>query len=200
MAWSASTRPCVFLYCNRTLHYKAHVKRYAHIFAYHNIQFHPLAFDALGRAHKSTVGHIAHLFTKRDKRVDLTCWPTRKVLRIFSDGQYSSSSACALRPRGQKCHGFSLMNFQLMDRRATQPCACVFLHSAAAAKDAMIAPFVAASRFCHSVRYQDPYCCYGYLRVRAHLPSSSAPAAVELAPIGEDMRSALLKSWLRSLS
>ena len=49
--------------------YKAHVQRYAHIYAYHNIQFHPLAFDTLGRAHKSIVGDIAHLFTKRDKRV-----------------------------------------------------------------------------------------------------------------------------------
>ena len=66
--------------------YKAHVQRYANICAYNNIQFHPLAFDTLGRAHKSTVGDIAHLFTTRDKRVDLNCWPTRKVLRVLADG------------------------------------------------------------------------------------------------------------------
>ena len=55
--------------------YKPHVQRYAHICTHHLIQFHTLAFDTLGRAHKSTVGDIAHLFTKRDKRVDPTCWP-----------------------------------------------------------------------------------------------------------------------------
>ena len=36
--------------------YKAHVQRYAHICAHHTIQFHPLAFDTLGRAHRSTMG------------------------------------------------------------------------------------------------------------------------------------------------
>ena len=76
--------------------YKAHVQRYANICAYHNIQFHPLAYDTLGRAHRSTVDHIAHLFTKRDKRIDLTCWSTRKVLRILADSLHSSSSACVL--------------------------------------------------------------------------------------------------------
>ena len=77
--------------------YKAHVQRYAHICAHHNIQFHPLAFDTLGRAHKSTMGHIADLFTYRDKRADSSCWPTRKILRILADSLQSSSSACVLR-------------------------------------------------------------------------------------------------------
>ena len=35
--------------------HKAHVQRYAHICAHHEIQFHPLAFDTLGRAHKSSL-------------------------------------------------------------------------------------------------------------------------------------------------
>jgi hypothetical protein len=83
--------------------YKPHVQRYAHICTHHLIQFHTLAFDTLGRAHKSTVGDIAHLFTKRDKRVDPT-WPTGKVLLVLAHGLHSSSSACVLRACGVHTH------------------------------------------------------------------------------------------------
>ena len=48
--------------------YKAHRQRYAKICEHHRIQFHTLAFDTLGRAHRSTMGDILHLFTS------LRCW------------------------------------------------------------------------------------------------------------------------------
>ena len=84
--------------------YNAHVQRYAHICAHHTIQFHPLAFDPLGRAHRSTIGDILHLFTNRDKAADSSCWPTHKVLRVLADGLHSSSSACVLRACGVHTH------------------------------------------------------------------------------------------------
>ena len=84
--------------------YKAHVQRYAHICAHHLIQFHPLAFDTLGRAHRSTMGDILHLFTQRDKGADPSCWPTSKVLRVHADGLHSSSSACVLHACGVHAH------------------------------------------------------------------------------------------------
>ena len=84
--------------------YKAHVQRYAHICAHHTIQFHTLAFDTLGCAHKSSMGDILHLFTQRDKQADSSCWPTHKVLRVLADGLHSSSSACVLRACGVHTH------------------------------------------------------------------------------------------------
>ena len=84
--------------------YKAHRRSYAKICEHHRIQFHTLAFDTLGRAHRSTMGDILHLFTQRVTKADSSCWPTHKVLRVLADGLHSSSSACVLRACGVHTH------------------------------------------------------------------------------------------------
>ena len=84
--------------------YKAHVQRYAHICAHHRIQFHPLAFETLGRAHRSTMGDILHLSTQGVTQADSSRRPTHKVLRVLADGLHSSSSACVLRACGVHTH------------------------------------------------------------------------------------------------
>ena len=84
--------------------YKAHVQRYAHICAYHTIQFHPLALDTLGRAHRSSRSAIEHLFTHRVTATNPSRWLTDKVLRVLADGLHSSSSACVLRACGVHTH------------------------------------------------------------------------------------------------
>ena len=84
--------------------YKVHVQRYAKICKHHRIQFHTLAFDTLGRAHRSTRGDIRHLFTNRVTQADPSRWPTGKVFRVLADGLHSSSSACVLRACGVHTH------------------------------------------------------------------------------------------------
>ena len=84
--------------------YKAHCQKYAKICSHHGIQFHTLAFDTLGRAHRSSRSAIEHLFTHRVTATNPSRWPTDKVLRVLADGLHSSSSACVLRACGVHTH------------------------------------------------------------------------------------------------
>ena len=84
--------------------YKAHRLKYAKICSHHGIKFHTLAFDTLGRAHRSSRSAIEHLFTHRVTATNPSRWPTDKVLRVLADGLHSSSSACVLRACGVHTH------------------------------------------------------------------------------------------------
>ena len=84
--------------------YKVHNQKYAKICSHHGIQFHTLAFDTLGRAHRSSRSAIEHLFTHRVTATNPSRWPTDKVLRVLADGLHSSSSACVLRACGVHTH------------------------------------------------------------------------------------------------
>ena len=66
--------------------YKVHNQKYAKICSHHGIQFHTLAFDTLGRAHRSSRSAIEHLFTHRVTATNPSRWPTDKVLRVLADG------------------------------------------------------------------------------------------------------------------